>query len=92
MCNLYSIITNQEAMRRLFRVNYDRVGNLPSLPGIFPDQLAPVVRLDRYVAAGSAIICDQCGDLTTYEPWLAPDVAEKVFRAMKRHELRGPES
>ncbi len=47
MCNLYSIITNQEAMRRLFRVNYDRVGNLPSLPGIFPDQLAPVVRVDK---------------------------------------------
>src|SRR6266478_3704370 len=47
MCNLYSIITNQEAMRRLFRVNYHRVGNLPSLPGIFPDQLAPVVRVDK---------------------------------------------
>ncbi len=47
MCNLYSIITNQEAMRRLFRVKHDRAGNLPSLPSIFPDQLAPVVRLDR---------------------------------------------
>jgi putative SOS response-associated peptidase YedK len=47
VCNLYSIITNQEAMRRLFRVKHDRAGNLPSLPSIFPDQLAPVVRLDR---------------------------------------------
>ncbi len=47
MCNLYSIITNREAMRRLFRVKHDRTGNLPSLPGIFPDQLAPVVRMDR---------------------------------------------
>ena len=47
MCNLYSIITNQEAMRRMFRVKHDRAGNLPSLPGIFPDQLAPVVRMNR---------------------------------------------
>src|SRR4029077_9110987 len=47
MCNLYSIITNQEAMRRVFRVKRDRAGNLPSLPGIFPDQLAPVVRMDQ---------------------------------------------
>ena len=34
-------------MRRLFRVRHDRAGNLPSLPDIFPDQLAPVVRMDR---------------------------------------------
>jgi putative SOS response-associated peptidase YedK len=47
MWNLYSIIRNQEAMRRLFRVKHDRTGNLPSLPGILPDQLAPVVRIDR---------------------------------------------
>jgi len=26
MCNLYSMTTNQEAARRLFRVKYDRAG------------------------------------------------------------------
>jgi hypothetical protein len=31
-------------MRRLFRVKRDLTGNLPSLPAIFPDTLAPVVR------------------------------------------------
>ena len=46
MCNLYSMTTNQEAIRRLFRVERDRAGNLPELPGIFPDQEAPVIRLD----------------------------------------------
>ena len=44
MCNLYSITRSQEAMRRAFRVLRDLTGNLPSLPAVFPDTLAPVVR------------------------------------------------
>ena len=44
MCNLYSLTTNQEAIRRLFRIHIDRTGNLPSLPAIFPDQCALVIR------------------------------------------------
>jgi putative SOS response-associated peptidase YedK len=44
MCNLYSITTNQEAIRALFRVINRYVGNLPPMPGVFPDYLAPVVR------------------------------------------------
>src|ERR1700721_880872 len=44
MCNLYSITTNQEAIRALFRVINRYVGNLPPMPGVFPDYPAPVVR------------------------------------------------
>src|SRR3712207_4637400 len=44
MCNLYSLTRSPEEIRRLFGVTRDRTGNLPSLPGIFPDQLAPVIR------------------------------------------------
>jgi putative SOS response-associated peptidase YedK len=44
MCNLYSITTNQEAIIRLFRVLNRYVGNLPPMPGVFPDYPAPVVR------------------------------------------------
>jgi len=44
MCNLYSVTTNQEAMRRIFRFDVDLTGNLPSLPGVFPDTMAPIVR------------------------------------------------
>jgi putative SOS response-associated peptidase YedK len=44
MCNLYSITTNQEAIRRLFGVTVDSAGNLASMPGVFPDYEAPVVR------------------------------------------------
>jgi putative SOS response-associated peptidase YedK len=44
MCNLYSMTTNVEAIRRLFAAVNSRVGNLPSLPGIFPDYSAPIIR------------------------------------------------
>jgi putative SOS response-associated peptidase YedK len=44
VCNLYSITTNQEAISRLFRVMNRYVGNLPAMPGVFPDYPAPVVR------------------------------------------------
>ncbi len=44
MCDLYSMTTNQQAIRDLAKAMRDVAGNLPSLPGIFPDQLAPVVR------------------------------------------------
>ena len=45
MCNLYSITRGQEAMRRLFAAARDLTGNLPPLPDVFPDQLAPIVRV-----------------------------------------------
>lgn len=44
MCNLYSATTNQEAVRRLFPKISDRVGNLPALATIYPDQEAPIIR------------------------------------------------
>jgi putative SOS response-associated peptidase YedK len=45
MCNLYSVTKGQQAIRDLFAVERDVAGNLPSLPAIFPDQTAPVVRV-----------------------------------------------
>jgi hypothetical protein len=33
----------QDAIRRPFDIKYDRTGNLPSMPGIFPDYSAPVI-------------------------------------------------
>jgi putative SOS response-associated peptidase YedK len=46
MCNLYSVVTNREAIRRISGAMNDSIGNLPELPGIYPDYLAPIVRLD----------------------------------------------
>src|SRR6202023_1289459 len=43
-CALYSITTNQAAIIALFRVMNRYVGNLPAMPGVFPDYPAPVVR------------------------------------------------
>lgn len=44
MCNLYSIVSNQAAIRRLAKAFRDSVGNMPPLPGVFPDYAAPIVR------------------------------------------------
>ena len=35
---------NQDAIRRLFNFDIDSTGNLPAMPGIFPDYPAPIVR------------------------------------------------
>lgn len=47
MCNLYSVTKSQQAIREAFRAMTDRAGNMPPLPEIFPDQMAPVVRQGR---------------------------------------------
>ena len=44
MCNLYSVTKGQAAIREAARVMIDHTGNLPPLPGIFPDYAAPIVR------------------------------------------------
>jgi putative SOS response-associated peptidase YedK len=44
MCNLYSITKGQAAIIAFTRAMRDTSGNLPSLPGVFPDYRAPVVR------------------------------------------------
>jgi putative SOS response-associated peptidase YedK len=44
VCNLYSLSKGQAAIREIARSMTDTTGNQPPLPGIFPDQSAPVVR------------------------------------------------
>ena len=44
MCNLYSLTKGQAAIRDLFRARHDRSGYLPLFSGIFPEQIAPIVR------------------------------------------------
>ena len=44
MCNLYSMTSTQQAIRDLTKAMRDQAGNLPPLPGIFPDYEAPIVR------------------------------------------------
>ncbi|EAU41646.1 hypothetical protein FP2506_14474 [Fulvimarina pelagi HTCC2506] len=48
MCNLYAITKGQAAIRQFTRAMTDRTGNLPSLPGVFPDMEAPVMRNGEY--------------------------------------------
>ena len=72
MCNLYSLTTNQEAIRRLFGVASDLTGNLPPLPGIFPDYAAPIV----HVAGGDRT-------LSMYR-WGMPSSKKALFDAASR--------
>ena len=44
MCNLYSVTKGQDAIIALTRALRDTTGNLPSMPGVFPDYMAPVMR------------------------------------------------
>lgn len=44
MCNLYSLTKGQAAILEMTRAMVDRTGNMPPLPGIYPDYQAPVVR------------------------------------------------
>jgi putative SOS response-associated peptidase YedK len=46
MCNLYSMMSNQEAIRAFsnFLKIATNAGNLPQIDGIFPDKMGPVVR------------------------------------------------
>src|SRR5690606_6266683 len=44
VCNLYSMTKGQAAITDLVKVWQDSTGNLPSLPGIWPDTQAPVIR------------------------------------------------
>jgi hypothetical protein len=44
MRNLYSIDIGQRAIRDIAKAMRDVTGNMPSLPGVFPDYFAPIVR------------------------------------------------
>lgn len=44
MCNLYSMTKGQVAIRELSRAMRDTTGNMPPLPGIYPNRMAPIVR------------------------------------------------
>lgn len=44
MCNLYGLTKGQAAINALVRDMMDLTGNLPPMPGIFPDYPAPVIR------------------------------------------------
>ena len=44
MCNLYSITKGPQAIREAARAMRDLTGNLPPLPGVFPDYAAPIAR------------------------------------------------
>jgi hypothetical protein len=53
MCNLYSVTKGQAAIIALTRAMRDITGNLPPMPGVFPDYVAPIVRNAKAAFASS---------------------------------------
>lgn len=47
MCNLYSVTTNQQAIRDLFAYINDQLGNFAPMRGVYPDYRAPIIRNGR---------------------------------------------
>lgn len=82
MCNLYSVTSNQAALRALVKAFRDSTGNMPELPGIYPDYYAPIVRgndADRTLALArwglpSLVAADggkpNRGNTNIRRPWL----------------------
>lgn len=44
MCNLYAMESSSSAIRAAAAAMTDRTGNLPTMPSIYPDYAAPIVR------------------------------------------------
>jgi putative SOS response-associated peptidase YedK len=73
MCNLYSMTKGQQAIRDLARAMRDTTGNLPPLPGIFPDYPAPIVRNARDGVRELAMV-----------RWGMPSSRRAIFEAAKK--------
>lgn len=73
MCNLYSLTKGQAAIVALARAMRDTTGNLPPLPGIFPDYPAPIVRNAR----------DGVRELA-FVRWGMPSSKKAIFEAAKK--------
>jgi putative SOS response-associated peptidase YedK len=72
MCNLYSVTKGQAAIIELTRAMRDTTGNLPPMPGIFPDTMAPIVRN-----------IDGVRELTMAR-WGMPSSSQAIFQAAKK--------
>jgi len=53
VCNLYSITSNQQAMRELAKTIRDMTGNFEPLPAIFPNRMAARQTARRSWAGGN---------------------------------------
>jgi hypothetical protein len=76
MCNLYSITTNQEAIRALFRVVNRYVGNLAPMPGVFPDY--PAHRNDSDAVGNAAAAAYRWSASDKHSQHLVPALARQA--------------
>lgn len=73
MCNLYTLTTNQQAIRDFVSATRDRLGNLEPALDIYPDRPAPVV---RNAAEGRELASLTWGMPTPVEHLKSPDAPD----------------
>ena len=73
MCNLYSHMANQQAIRNFIDDFEDKAGNLQQYPGIYPDYAAPIIRN----AVGGR-------ELVTHPRWGMPSSKKAVMEAAQK--------
>jgi len=66
MCNLYSLTKGQAAIIATARAMRDTTGNLPPLPGIFPDYMAPGCATRQTVFASLRCCVGVCPGLHSF--------------------------
>jgi Starch synthase catalytic domain len=78
MCNLYSLTKGQAAIVALVRAMRDRAGNLPPMPGIFPDYPAwasrPAQDADARLRVSGKAGISYSDRLTTVSPTYAREI------------------
>ncbi|OOO44660.1 DUF159 family protein [Rhizobium leguminosarum bv. viciae USDA 2370] len=72
MCNLYSMLSNQEAIRGITRAMIDSTGNMEPTAEIWPDRMAPIV---RNTPAGREL---------AQVRWGLPSSSQALFQAAKK--------
>jgi integrase len=82
ICNLYT--KGQSAVRDLFSVKHDRGGNLPPLPAIFPDQMAPTSALAWMVSAK-----DVLGNAPATKHFEAPPLDDALALYQRIRDMEG---
>ncbi|MBY2996732.1 SOS response-associated peptidase [Rhizobium leguminosarum] len=69
VCNLYSMLSNQEGIRGITRAMIDSTGNMEPTPEIWPDRMAPIV---RNTSAGRELVQVR---------WGLPSSSQALFKA-----------
>jgi hypothetical protein len=74
ICNLYSITKGPRAIRDFARAMRDKTGNLPPIPGVFPDNSASIIRNAPAICGHRSTVAIGSTGFGCGQRWVGPDV------------------